>query len=100
LLRSTSPMPWNDNANPGPWGAPPSGDDGRKPPEPPTPLRPNGGPRKPPPTPDLESMIRRLAERVAAWFRAPGGRGVRAPAVGAAAALVFLAWMLTGLYIV
>ena len=21
-------MPWNDNANPGPWGSPPSGDDG------------------------------------------------------------------------
>src|SRR5476651_1482916 len=96
-------MPWNDNANPGPWGTPPPGDDGRKkaetpPPRPTGPRRP--GPPSPPTGPDIEAMIKRLADRLGGWFTGPGGQGLRAPALGAIGALAVLAWILTGLYIV
>lgn len=69
-------MPWNDNANPGPWGSPPSsggkgGPDDKQPGQPPR------GPRKPPPgrgpgtPPDFEELQRRLT----AWLRGAGGGG-------------------------
>ena len=93
-------MPWNDNANPGPWGAPPPGDDGKKKPD--TPPR-REGPRRPTPGPggpDFETLLRNLADRANRLFRGGAGRGLRPPAVGAIAALAFLAWILTGLYIV
>jgi membrane protease subunit HflK len=94
-------MPWNDNANPGPWGTPPSGDDGGKRNEPPPPRR--EGPRRPstpPGGPDLESLLKRLAGQASAFFRGPGGRGLRAPAIWGIVGAAFLAWILTGLYIV
>ncbi|HEY0436516.1 MAG TPA: FtsH protease activity modulator HflK, partial [Phenylobacterium sp.] len=90
-------MPWNDNANPGPWGSPPSGDDGdRKPDGPRRP--PGGGPRGPRgPGPDLNAGIEQLRRRFGGVFGGGGG-GVR-PGVffaigGAAVAL----WMATGFY--
>jgi membrane protease subunit HflK len=93
-------MPWNDNANPGPWGAPPSGDDGKRRPEAPSPRR--EPPRRPMPPggPDVEALLRRLADQASRLFRGSSGRGLRPPAVGAILGVAFLAWILTGLYIV
>ena len=93
-------MPWNDNANPGPWGAPPSGDDGKRKSETPPPRR--EPPRRPSPPggPDLEALLRRLADQANRLFRGSSGRGLRPPAVGAILGLAFFAWILTGLYIV
>jgi membrane protease subunit HflK len=94
-------MPWNDNANPGPWGAPPPGDDGRKKTDSPPPRR--EGPRRPPPPPsgpDLERLIKRLRDGLDGLFRGPGGRGVSTSAMGAVAGLAVIVWILTGLYIV
>jgi membrane protease subunit HflK len=117
-------MPWNDNSNPGPWGSPGGGgkgegdrggdqggrkgspwgppggrgpsDDGRRP-------RPNPdrGPGKPPiKGPDFDELLRQIGDRFRGGFGGgPGGRprpGVLAAVAGAA----FVAWALSGLYIV
>jgi membrane protease subunit HflK len=91
-------MPWNDNANPGPWGSPPSGDDGdgKNPP----PRRPNGGggPRRPG-GPELNAGLDRLRQRLRGLFGGPGG-GVQPGAIAAIAAAVFALWALSGLYVV
>jgi membrane protease subunit HflK len=92
-------MPWNDNANPGPWGSPPSGDDGDG--KTPPPRRPNGGgggPRRPS-GPELNAGIERLRQRLQGLFGGPGG-GVRPGAIAAIAAAAFALWALSGLYIV
>jgi membrane protease subunit HflK len=93
-------MPWNDNANPGPWGAPPPGDDGKRKSEMPPPRR--EPPRRPSPPggPDLEALLRRLADQANRLFRGSAGRGLRPPAIGAVVGAVALMWILTGLYIV
>jgi len=78
-------MPWNDNAKPGPWGAPP-------PNEAPSPR----GPRRPVSPPEDRG---RLSERFSDWYRGPNGRpraAAIATLIGAAVGL----WLLTGLYIV
>jgi membrane protease subunit HflK len=93
-------MPWNDNANPGPWGAPPPDDDRREPKRPDrdeTP--PNGrGPRRPE-TPDLNAGVEELKLRVRRYFGRPGG-GVRPGALGIATAVVLALWALSGFYVV
>ena len=95
-------MPWNDNANPGPWGTPPSGDDGKKKTETPPP-RP-GGPRRPTPPPpggpDFEALVKQATDRISGFFRGAGGQIPRAPVFWGIGALAVLAWILTGLYIV
>jgi membrane protease subunit HflK len=103
--KETTPptMPWNDNANPGPWGAPPSGDDGKKKTDPPAPRR--DGPRRPPPGqgpggPDFETLLKRLTDYVDRHVRGPGGRGLRARALLAILAVAFVAWLGTGFYLV
>lgn len=104
-------MPWNDNANPGPWGAPPPNDgDGGK-----NgggggggPRRPTGGgggprgPRRPggPGGPDLNSSLDQLQRRMRDFFNGPGGQGVRPAAVAAVAGVGFGLWALSGFYIV
>ncbi|HEY2049389.1 MAG TPA: FtsH protease activity modulator HflK [Caulobacteraceae bacterium] len=96
-------MPWNDNANPGPWGAPPPGDEPRR--------KPDTGPRREPPRrpagppprgpgPDLNELLNRLRSEAERLLRGPGGRGVRAPAIWAIVALVALGWLLTGVFVV
>ena len=89
-------MPWNDNANPGPWGSPPSGDDGgeRKPP----PKRPQGGGPRRPDGPDLNAGIERLRQRVGALFSGPGGGRVKPGAIAAIAAIAFALWAASGFY--
>ena len=94
-------MPWNDNANPGPWGAPPSGDDGRKKSDTSPPRR--EPPRRPAPQgpgPDLETLLRTWADKAKRFASGPGGRGVRGPALLAVAAILVGGWLLTGFYIV
>ena len=84
-------MPWNDNANPGPWGSPPpgDGDDGRK-----EPGRGRlGGPRREPP-PGLDQLLNRLR---ALFGR---GEGPRSGAVAVFAAAAFGLWAASGVYIV
>ncbi|HEX5380377.1 MAG TPA: FtsH protease activity modulator HflK [Phenylobacterium sp.] len=87
-------MPWNDNANPGPWGSPPSGDgDGER--KEPNRNRGPGGPRRPDIPPDLEQILRRLRN----MFGGPG-EGLRSGAVAAFAAAAFAIWAVSGVYIV
>ena len=100
-------MPWNDNANPGPWGAPPPGNDGGKPgSEPPRREEPRRRPPPPPsggggPTaPDLNELSKRIAERARAVFCGPGGKGVRPVALWAILSVAALGWMFTGVYTV
>jgi len=96
-------MPWNDNANPGPWGSPPEGGAGK----------PGGGgddetprprreePRRGPPSPpDPAAILRRLADDLRRRFSGPAGQGVRPGAVAAVAGVAFLLWTLTGVYTV
>ncbi len=98
-------MPWNDNANPGPWGAPPSGNEGGKsggePPKRDEPRR-----RPPPPSgggptaPDLNEFARRLSDRARQVFGGPGGQGLRGNVLWALLAVAALVWMITGVYTV
>lgn len=93
-------MPWNDNANPGPWGSPPSGDDGDRRPD--GPRRPqNGGPRGPrrPEGPDLGAGFERLRQWLAGLFGGGGG-GINSGVLAAIAGAVFALWALSGFYIV
>ena len=95
-------MPWNDNANPGPWGAPPPNDgNGDKKPGPRRPLG-GGGPRGPrrPDGPELNAAFERLQNRVRDFFTGPGGDGVRPGAIAAVAGVGVALWALSGVYIV
>ena len=88
-------MPWNDNANPGPWGSPPPGDDDRREP----PRRPARGPQRPPSEgPDLNAGIDRIKRRLQGSLGGPGGLRPRAVAIGAG--VVAALWALSGLYVV
>jgi len=91
-------MPWNDNANPGPWGSPPSGDDGDRKDTPAR--RPGGGGPRRPGGPEFNAGFDRLRERLRDLFGGSGGRGVRPGAIAAIAAAVFALWALSGLYVV
>ena len=92
-------MPWNDNANPGPWGSPSPGEgdkdgrgDGRGGRGPGGPRRPDG-PQIPP---QIEDMLRRLG----AMFGGSGGGGLRSGAIAAIVAAAFGIWALSGIYVV
>ena len=92
-------MPWNDNANPGPWGSPPSGDDGnRKDPPSRRPSGGGGGPRRPS-GPELNAGLERLRQRLRGFFGGPG-QGVQPGAIAAIAGAAFALWALSGLYVV
>jgi membrane protease subunit HflK len=91
-------MPWNDNANPGPWGAPPPGDEPRRRSDPPARREPPRRPR-PPGGPELSEWLQRLRREFERLVRRPGG-GIKAPAIWAILALLALGWMLTGIFVV
>jgi membrane protease subunit HflK len=96
-------VPWNDNANPGPWGSPPGGDDGNRPederaPRPEEPRR--RLPPPPPPGPDLGEVWRRLRAEWARLLRGRRGQALGGSAFGAGAGIVVMIWLLTGFYIV
>ena len=92
-------MPWNDNANPGPWGSPPSGEDGdRK--DAPKRKPQGGGPRRPGPGgPDMNAGFEQLRRRLSGLFGGPGG-GVRPGAIAAVVGAGFGLWALSGIYVV
>ena len=88
-------MPWNDNANPGPWGAPGGGDgDKRDPPQ----RRPTGGGPRGPGGPDLNAGFERIARRLRGMLGGPGG--VRPGMLVGVAGLAFAAWAVSGFYLV
>jgi len=87
-------MPWNDNANPGPWGSPPSGDDNRRPP----PRRPGGGGPRGPGGPDLGPAFEQIQNKLRDMFGGPGG--VRPGAIVAILGAAVGLWGLSGFYIV
>jgi len=93
-------MPWNDNANPGPWGSPPpEGERGDQR----GPRRPqSGGPRGPrrPDGPELNAAFERLSRRIRDFFGGPGGQGVRPGAVAAVIGAGFALWAASGFYMV
>jgi membrane protease subunit HflK len=92
-------MPWNDNANPGPWGSPQPGDDGERK-DAPKRRPPGGGPRRPGPGgPDMNAGFDRLRRRLSGMFGGPGG-GVRPGAIAGVAGLAFALWALSGVYVV
>lgn len=88
-------MPWNDNANPGPWGSPPSGDGDRREP---SPRRPRGSGPGRPEGPDFNASFERLNRRFRDMFGGPGG--VRPGAIAAIVGAAFGLWALSGLYVV
>jgi membrane protease subunit HflK len=90
-------MPWNDNANPGPWGSPPPGDDGDRRDAPDRRLL-DRGPRRPE-GPDINAGFERLRRRMRGLFGGPG-EGPRPAAVAAVAGGAFALWALSGLYVV
>ncbi|MBX3479828.1 MAG: FtsH protease activity modulator HflK [Caulobacter sp.] len=102
-------MPWNDNANPGPWGSPPP--EGDKPKgsadEPRRPQRPQGeGPRRPPPEGvDLNELIDRYMLQLRGLLGGGNGGGGPDPSnllryLPIAAGLAVFLVMLSGVVIV
>jgi membrane protease subunit HflK len=98
-------MPWNDNANPGPWGPPPSDEGRREPPKRQQGPQGNGdggdgrGPRRPPERSQLNQGLERLRLRLRHAVSRPGG-GVRPGALGVIALGVVGLWALSGFYVV
>ncbi|MDE2488529.1 MAG: FtsH protease activity modulator HflK [Alphaproteobacteria bacterium] len=90
-------MPWNDNANPGPWGSPTPEDEGRNRPQRPE-RRGPGGPQRNG-GPEFEAALERLRQRLR---RLLGGRGdgLRPGVVAAIAGVIFGLWALSGVYVV
>ena len=88
--------PWNDNANPGPWGSP-SGDGDRR--DPPARRPQGGGGPTGPGGPDLNAGFERLRRRLNGLFGGGGG-GMRPAALAAVAGLAFAVWTLSGVYVV
>jgi membrane protease subunit HflK len=87
-------MPWNDNANPGPWGSPPPDDDRRQPARRPD----RGGPRGPGregPQFDFSQLRRRFR-----GFLGAPGEGPRPGVIAAIVGGVVALWALSGLYVV
>jgi membrane protease subunit HflK len=96
-------MPWNDNANPGPWGSPPGGgDDDRKDVPARRPQDNGGGSRGPRGTggPDLNAGFEQLRRRFSGLFGGGGGRGLRPGVLAAIGAAVVALWALSGFYVV
>jgi membrane protease subunit HflK len=98
-------MPWNDNANPGPWGSPPD-DERREKPErrsgggPRGPQRPGGGSGDGPGNrPELDAALDRLRRRLGGLFGGPG-QGVRPGVIAAIVGAAFGLWALSGIYVV
>ncbi len=89
-------MPWNDNANPGPWGSP-SGDGDRKDPPSRRPGGGGGGPRRPGP-PDLNAGFEKIVRQLRDMMGGPGG--LRPGAIAAVAGGAFGLWALSGFYVV
>jgi membrane protease subunit HflK len=90
-------MPWNDNANPGPWGSPPGDDGDRK--DAPKRRPQGGGPRGPRGGPDMNAGFEQLRRSLGGMFGGPGG-GVRPGAIAAVIGAGFALWAFSGIYVV
>jgi membrane protease subunit HflK len=93
-------MPWNDHANPGPWGTPPGRDEGKPEGEPSRRPDPPRRPSPPPGGPYFRDLRRRLTELARRWFGQAGAPDLRPRIFMVIAGAVVVAWMLTGLYTV
>jgi membrane protease subunit HflK len=84
-------MPWNDNANPGPWGSPNNDDrqGGSKRPQG------GGGPRRPG-GPDFNANFDRFGRRLREMLGGPGG--LRPGVVPAIVGVAVGVWALSGIY--
>src|SRR3989344_995454 len=89
-------MPWNDNANPGPWGSPSGGDDKRD--QPRRPSGGGGGPRRPG-GPAFNANFDQIAQRLRDMMGGPGGRPRRG-LIPIVAGGVFALWAASGIYLV
>lgn len=85
-------MPWNDNANPGPWGSPSNNDDRRD-----GPKRPQGGGPRRPGGPDFNAGFERLGRRLREILGGAGG-GPRRGLVPIVAGAVVAIWAASGFY--
>lgn len=99
--KTKPPMPWNDNAGPGPWGSPPPNDGKKDGDRPRGEESPPGGPKDPggsggPPPVDLGAIAERVAERLRQIFNGPG----RPRAITASALVLVALWGLSGCYVV
>ena len=85
-------MPWNDNANPGPWGSPSGGDDKRD-----QPRRPSGGGPRRPGGPDFNAGFEQLSNRLRDLLGGSGGqpRGRLLALLGGGLVAV---WAFSGVY--
>ena len=95
-------MPWNDNANPGPWGSPPGGGDDERKDVPARRPQDNGGGGSRGPRgsgPDLNAGFEQLRRRFSSLFGG-GGRGLRPGVIVAIGAAVVALWALSGFYVV
>ncbi len=95
-------MPWNDNANPGPWGSPSGGDGNRR--DPPNRRPPGGGGGdgsggRGPEGPDINASLEELSRRLRGLLGGPGG-GLKPRALAAVGAGVVGLWALSGIYVV
>ncbi|MDZ4373322.1 MAG: FtsH protease activity modulator HflK [Phenylobacterium sp.] len=88
-------MPWNDNANPGPWGSPSGGDDKREPPR-----RPSGGGPRRPGGPDFNAGFEEISRRVRDLLGAGGGGPPNRRVIAIGAGVVVGLWALSGIYMV
>ncbi len=96
-------MPWNDNANPGPWGSPPPPEkDDSKGGGPRGPRRPSGprGGGSGGGGPNFGDFQQRYGRRFSEWLRGPGGGRPRPTAVAAIIGIVVGLWLLSGFYMV
>ena len=94
-------MPWNDNANPGPWGAPPPPEDGKKGADVPPRRDPPRRPPPPPPGPDPAEWLRRLRREVDKLLRQLGRGPLRSRGLlWVVPGLIIVVWLFTGIYIV
>ena len=93
-------MPWNDNANPGPWGSPPSGDDGDR--KRPAAAAAAGGGRAAATAPAAPTSTPASSACASAWAACSAARAAacRPGAIAAIAGVVFALWALSGLYVV
>ncbi|HEX6865987.1 MAG TPA: FtsH protease activity modulator HflK, partial [Caulobacteraceae bacterium] len=96
-------MPWNDNANPGPWGSPPPPEkDDNKGGGPRGPRRPSGprGGGGGGSGPNFSDFQQRFGRRFSEWFRGPGGGRPRPTAIATLIGAVVGLWLLSGFYMV
>ncbi|WP_337185584.1 FtsH protease activity modulator HflK [Phenylobacterium sp.] len=91
-------MPWNDNANPGPWGSPSGGDDKRE-----QPRRPSGGGPRRPGGPDFNAGFEDISRRIRDLLGGGGGGGGGPPnrrVIAIGAGVVVALWAASGFYLV